>query len=179
MTLSMNKEEQFQSLLKDDRYQIFLFASRAVLPFSFASHPWLVVNKKGRISRFGIAAKKDISTKHIFGTIDDQENWGHIHKNKFPPFHGIWISPFSKKHFWKPKLMSFIEGGDNSLAERMATFIESSGTTYPFKERYSIFGPNSNTYVQWILNHFPESGMRLPWNSFGRNASGNTLVHRA
>lgn len=169
-------DKQFLSLLKNDQFQVLLFTSPAVLPFSFATHPWLVVNRKGHISRFGIAIKKNVSTEHIFGVINNQESWGHIHKNKFPPFHGIWISPFSKKHFWKPKLVGSIEGGENSLAEKMATFIENSGDTYPFKERYSLFGPNSNTYVQWILNHFPESGMHLPWNAFGKNASGTTLV---
>lgn len=175
----MDKETSLQPLLKNDRYQIFLFASRAVLPFSFATHPWFVVNSKGHISRFGIASKKDVTTKHIFGVLNDQENWGHLHKNKFPPFHGIWISPFSKKHFWKPTLLGSVEGGDGSVVERMARFIENSGETYPFKEHYSIFGTNSNTYAQWVLDHFPESTMRLPWNAFGKNAANSTLARKA
>lgn len=61
-----------------------------------------------------------------------------------------------------------IEGDEGSLAAKMAEFIERSPETYPFKNQYRFRGPNSNTYAQWILNHFPETGMALSWNAFGK-----------
>ena len=63
-----------------------------------------------------------------------------------------------------------IEGDENSLAAKMAEFIEHSPETYSHSKEYSLVGPNSNTYVQWILNMFPEFPAKLPWNAFGKNA---------
>ncbi|MEA2701869.1 MAG: hypothetical protein QOE22_578 [Candidatus Parcubacteria bacterium] len=51
----------------------------------------------------------------------------------------------------------------------MVKSIEESSTTYPNKDTYSFTGPNSNTYIQWILDQFPEAHMNLPWNSFGKS----------
>jgi len=51
----------------------------------------------------------------------------------------------------------------------MADFIEKSKEAYPFLNRYSILGPNNNTFAQWVINHFPESNFQLPRNSFGRH----------
>ncbi len=70
---------------------------------------------------------------------------------------------------WKAWLISSVEGDGHSVAARMADFIISSPQIYPYREKYSLAGPNSNTYVQWILNKFPESGMHLPWNAIGKN----------
>jgi len=36
-----------------NKYQVFLFTCPAIMPFSFAVHPWLVVNNKGSLERFG------------------------------------------------------------------------------------------------------------------------------
>lgn len=50
----------------------------------------------------------------------------------------------------------------------MSEFIERSPDTYPHCNQYAFRGPNSNTYAQWVLNQFPESGFSLPWNAFGK-----------
>jgi len=43
----------------------------------------------------------------------------------------------------------------------------------PFRNEYKIYpGPNSNTFIQWVLNHFPNSGLKLPRNAFGKNYRG-------
>ena len=76
---------------------------------------------------------------------------------------------FSQKYFWKGKLRRYIEGGEGSLAQRMAECIENSPKMYPYCNTYAPRGPNSNTYVQWVLNQFPQSGLTLPWNSFGKS----------
>ncbi|MEP0060720.1 MAG: DUF3750 domain-containing protein [Rhodopirellula bahusiensis] len=58
----------------------------------------------------------------------------------------------------------------------LSTRIEASPTTYPWKERYRIYpGPNSNTYVQWILG----SQYTLGWRGIGRRYSHRIRVSPA
>ena len=153
-------EDKFKLLLKADLYQVFLFSCPATLPYSFASHPWFVVNKKGTVSRWEIFWRPWFG--HIF-------RWGYLHKDFYTPTQGVEMFFLSEKHFWGPgTLRGYVEGGEGSMAQRMAAFIENSGETYPHCQTYSLLGPNSNTYIQWVLDHFPESKLGLPWNSFGK-----------
>jgi hypothetical protein len=151
---------EFEKLVKPDRYQVFLFTCPATMPFAFATHPWFVVNRKGTISRWEIFWRPQ---DWIF-------RWGHLHKDFYSPTQGIEMFFFSDKHFWKrSEIVGAIEGTEGSLAQKMADRIEASPDAYPFCNRYAISGPNSNTYIQWALNQFPESGMCLPWNAIGKN----------
>ena len=164
----MKYPQPTDSLIKKDRYQVFLIASPANFPFVFATHPWFVINQKGKISRFGIASSNRVRAPNIFGTIENQGHWEHLYKNFLPPWQGIRIFFFSWKFLWKGRLLASIEGDEGSVAQKMADFIEHSPEKYPYKDYYSLLGPNSNTYVQWVLNHFPQISMRLPWNAFGK-----------
>jgi len=148
--------KEFAYLIKNDQYQVFLFSSLATIPFCFVRHPWFVVNRKGVLSRWEIFWEPRRS----------QTSWGHLHKDFYPPEQGIEMFFVSSKYFWPGRLDSFIEGGEDSLAHQMADMIENSPEAYPRWNIYSLLGPNSVTYGQWPLDRFPESGMRLPWNSF-------------
>ena len=66
-------------------------------------------------------------------------------------------------------LFLYVEGEEGSLAQNMADFIEVSNKNYPYCYGYSLIGPNSNTYVQSVLDRFPESRMQLSWNALGKN----------
>lgn len=153
------KSEEFKKLVKGDRYQVFLLDCPANLPFSFARHTWFVVNKKGIISRWEILFRKNAN-----GT-----SWDHLHLNFLLPFQGIESVPFSQKYLWKSKLLGYIEGPEDSLVFQVAECIEKSSEQYPYCNRYSLIGPNSNTYAQWVLDKFPESNLKLRWNSFGKD----------
>jgi len=155
------KKDSVETLVKKDKYQVFLFACPANLPFSFATHSWFVTNKKGLLSRWEVLFRK-----HACET-----SWGHLHKNAFLPFRGIHVFPFSNsdRYFWQNvRLIGHIGGEMGSLAYRMTDFIESSAQKYPLCNSYSLTGPNSNTYVRWVLRQFPESKLFLPWNAFGK-----------
>ena len=152
--------ETIKSLIEADRYQIFVMTCPASIPFSFAIHPWFVINKKGTLSRWGVGWQPEKYGAKI--------QWGHIGLNVIPPFQGLRIFYFSNKYSWKSSVFKVIEGDEKSTAAQMAEFIENSPHTYPFKDTYSFVGPNSNTYVEWVLNNFPELNIHLPWNAFGK-----------
>jgi hypothetical protein len=141
------------------RYKVTLYASRAHLPFFFAQHCWLVVDNNGTVSRWEVLFRK-----HACPT-----SWGHLHKNYLPPTVGIEILPYWMRYLWRGRLIGHIEGDENSEAQRVVNFIENSYATYPYRDRYFFLGPNSNTYLQWVLDHFPDFKAELPWNAYGKN----------
>lgn len=144
----------------------------ATLPFSFAAHTYLVVNRKGDVHRYGVGHHRaQANGTVLFGSHRCRECIGHIHKDGRPPEEGIEIVPLYFPHspLWRSRVVCYVEGESGSLAGRMGAFIEQSFRVYPHADRYRLTGPNSNTYPAWVLAHFPESGMRLPWNAIGKN----------
>ena len=151
---------QFEILFGKEKYQIFLFSCPACFPFSFARHTWFVVCRDGDISRWEIFWRPQKWEKR----------WGHLHKDFYRPVQGIARFIFSEKILYKKvRLLGKVEGGEDSLAQQMAELIEASPRIYPFNYEYSLIGPNSNTYSQWIIDRFPSSGLKLSWNSLGKN----------
>jgi len=152
-------KSEFEKLIHKDKYQVFLFCCPATIPFSFAIHPWFVINKKGNISRWEILYRKK----------QNDTSWDYLHKNYLEPFSGIPALPYSQLFPWDAKFLGFIEGDGNSAAFRMSEEIEHSPESYPYCLTYSLRGPNSNTYVEWILEKFQEFPTRLPLNAIGKN----------
>jgi hypothetical protein len=145
--------------IDNTKYQVFLFTCPATVPFIFACHPWFVVNKKGVVSRWEIFWQPSRS----------EQSWGHLHKDFYPPTQGIEMFFYADKYFFKSTLDGVIEGDEGSMAQKMAECIENSPHAYPYCNQYSLIGSNSNTYVTWILNQFPNSGFKLSWRAFGKN----------
>jgi hypothetical protein len=152
----IKKRNLFENLVNNDLYQVFLFTSPANIPLSLWTHPWFVINKKGKISRYEVRYKKN-------------KELGHIHKDNLPPFDGVEVFSFASYPRWNANLIDKIEGEENSPAQKMCEFIENSINNYKDKNIYFLFGPNSNTYVQWILNNNPEFNGKLKWNALGNN----------
>ncbi|MDP3901860.1 MAG: DUF3750 domain-containing protein [bacterium] len=142
--------------LDKDKFQVFLMTCPGNLPFSFMPHHWFVINDRGIISRWEV----------LFRKIPNATRWGYLYKNFFAPFRGIEISHFSKKYLWQAKLRYKIDGEE---AKQLAKFIEKSPSAYPYCQKYFLTGPNCNTYIQWIINHFPNLNIKLPWNAIGKN----------
>jgi hypothetical protein len=155
----MKTKTQFENIIKSDLYQVFLFTSPAHIPLSIWTHPWVVINKQGNLTRYEVRYKKNRVKPEL----------GHIHINDLPPFDGIEIFSFLKYPRWNATLLGQIEGGENSGAQKMCEFIENSTQTYKDKSRYFLFGPNSNTYIKWILDNSPEFEGKLRWNALGKN----------
>jgi hypothetical protein len=152
-----SQQEDYSQLIDNNEYQVFLFKSQIAFPLSFAVHPWFVVNNKGEISRWEVWG---FSKKRV-------AHWGHLYRNILPPFQGVRkIFLISDKFHNQSKLIGMIEGEE---AIKIINFIKNSPENYPFKERYVLLGPNSNTYAEWVIRNFPESNLKLPWNAFGKN----------
>ncbi|MEK7555250.1 MAG: DUF3750 domain-containing protein [Patescibacteria group bacterium] len=152
--------KNFQKLVKPNGYQVFLFICPASIPCNFAIHSWFVCVRNGEISRWEVRFEKNNRNPNI---------GKHLHVNSLPSFSGIEIIPYISKFLWNAKLLNYIEGNENSAAKNIFNFIEKSKNSYPYRDKYLLWGPNSNTYVQWILNHFPDFNIKLPWNCFGKN----------
>ena len=152
------KREELYDLIKPDLYQVFLLKSAVPVPFQFAMHGWFIINLTGDIHRWE------------FG------RWGKIGKDRFTDVvqNYLPLTAGMNKYSWKlqpraqSKMIHFIEGDKNSIAAKMAHFIHEKSREYPIKERYSYTGPNSNTYLQWVINHFPNAGFELPRNAVGK-----------
>jgi hypothetical protein len=153
----MKKRNLFENLINNDLYQVFLFASPAHIPLSIWTHPWFVINKKGKLFRYEVLHKSNRSRPEC----------GHIHVDNLPLFDGIEVFLFLKHPRWNATLLGQIQGGENSAAQRMCDFIEHSICTYKNKDHYCLVGPNSNTYIQWVLDNSPEFTGRLKWNALG------------
>jgi len=144
------------------RYKVSLYTCPGNLPFAFARHPWFVIENNGLISRWEVLFRKELS----------KPSWGHLYKNHLPAYSGIGLFPYSNKFLWKARFIGSIEGDKESLAQHISEFLENFSNTYPYRDQYFITGPNSNTFIQWVLNKFPEFKVKLPWNAFGKNYHG-------
>lgn len=152
-------EQKFNKLIKKDRYQVFLFSSPIPRPLSFIVHTWIVTVNKGNINRWEVWEFPNCC----------KTSWGHVHLNLFKPWIGIRKNPFGEKLRFESLLLGMIEGKKGSIAEKMVNFITKNCKNYPFTNNYKyILGPNSNSFIKWILNKFPETNLKLPWNAFGK-----------
>ena len=154
----MYHQPDYSNLIDKSKYQVFLFKSRAIFPFIFAMHPWFVLNKKGEISRWEVEFASSYR-KH-------GNHWGYLHENLCPIFQGTEVITYTDDVFHPATLLGKVEGGE---VLKIIEFISKSPETYKNKDRYHIWGPNSNTYAQWVINNFPECKFVLPKNAYGKN----------
>ena len=141
------------------RNQVWVFCSRLPLPLSaFAIHCWFVIaDRSNRLSRWEIW-HTPIQCRH---------SWGYLHRNLFPVHWGIGIFPGCSLWRWSPRLLHYF---DSPATDALVKAIESTPTQYPYRYLYNAFpGPNSNSYIQWVLMRFSGDAMNLPLSAIGRN----------
>jgi Protein of unknown function (DUF3750) len=108
-----------------------------------AVHYWFVIIKDKHYDRWEIWQTKNV------GKI----SWGHLHKNLMFYDHGVGNGPSWLEHEWTGK-----------TAELLAEIIENSPKNYPHNHYYLYWpGPNSNTYIQSILNQAKTNYFLSPW----------------
>lgn len=152
-------QKKFEKLVDKNKYQVFVFTSPSWFPTFFFDHSWLVINKMGHISRWEVLFQKKCKC---------DTHWGHLHKDFLKPWQGIEVIPFFRKLLWQSHLVKMLEDYKGSDVEKLANIIENSSSIYPYWDKYFPTGPNSNTYVQWILNKYGGAKIKLPAGCIGR-----------
>lgn len=142
-------------------YEIRFYTCPAHKPFHFAVHPWIVIIKNGIATRWEVLYMKNKGIKNVVS---------YVYKNLYTETtRGITTTKTGIEH-WPSKQIGHIQGGETSLAHRMYDFIDTMAPHYPYADRYHLFpGPNSNSFIAWILREFPEADIKLPWNAFGKH----------
>jgi len=148
-----------EAALREAVTRVFLVDSRLPFPIAFARHAWFVVQRGTALDRYEFGKFQLGSQPGGFG----------LHHNILPPFAGlvrrVGAGAQGKRH---PAIIrAFAERQE--MAQALAHFIEHRSREYPGLNRYNYLGPNSNTYVQWILRQFPLLDWQLPPNAIGRN----------
>ncbi len=135
--------------------EVSLYSSICSFPFIFARHCWLVIEEDKMTERY-----------EIFHFKNHNRNFGYMSINRFAP--DSWIERIHGWNYgnWKWK---FLGKFTKTTAKKIAKITRDSFYNYKNKHSYRIFpGPNSNTYIQWILDQVPECDLKLPWNAFGK-----------
>ncbi len=117
----------------DSETQVIVSLWAARIPFigAIADHHWFVIDRAGVQSRWEVWQKANAC----------RSSWGHLNLNLLPPTAGVGNGEAVLLEQWE---------GDQ--AESLATRIEQSPEQYPWCTKYWYWpGPNSNTYVQWVL----------------------------
>lgn len=130
-----------------DEAAIYVFSAKTGgLKGAVASHAWIVTKEKGAKSynRY------------------DKVGWGSPIRRNHRPADAFWYSN-------RPELVTRITG---KAAETLIPSVEGAIAAYPYAEPggYTIWpGPNSNTFVAYVLRNVPELGAVLPPHAVGRD----------
>ena len=111
--------------------EVFLWAAKIPFLGAIADHHWFVIDRQGIQSRWEVWQKPNACSN----------SWGHLNLNLLPPTCGVGNGDAVLHRQWS-----------GSAAQTLATRIEQSPQQYPWCNTYWYWpGPNSNTYVQWVL----------------------------
>lgn len=153
-------EKQFNKLLDPAINQIFVFDSMVSVPLCFARHPWIVVAPRGGgWTRFEVLSLPN----------EKKEHGRHVYKNHSSPTVGMPFFGGGKKYFFRSRLIGVLVDKDESFVGDVSAYLENHISSYENKETYRYWpGPNSNSFVQWVLDQIPGHNLQLPWNAFGK-----------
>jgi len=124
--------------------RVELWAAKLPLVGLVAWHYWLIVDRGECYDRWEVWQTKGLTTN----------SWGYLYRNLGDRSAGV-----GNGEGWR------IETWSGDRGQCLAGRIERSPTEYPWRDHYFVFpGPNSNTYVQWVLReHY-----QLSWHGIGR-----------
>lgn len=115
--------------------QVQLRAAKIPVIGWLAVHYWFVILEGEKPQRWEIWQRRGVKP----------ESWGHLHKNLLPPHAGVGNGESWLDYQWS---------GSEAIA--LAEVIQTSPEVYPHTHCYRYWpGPNSNTYVQWVLHQVP------------------------
>lgn len=148
-------------------YKVSVYYSRMPFPLTLWVHCYIVKEFQDAIDRFDIFHPLTMG-KH------PTQYYGRIYKNSFPAHSGLKFYITNKMD----SLLRFVGqeystvcGAINSPAHKLYEFIANDGLKkYPNACKYDmILGPNSNSFIQWIIDQVPDNGLHLPLTAWGKN----------
>ena len=151
--------KKFQELLDKKKYQVFVMSSPVPFPLNYGIHLWFVINLKGKIHRIEFGKFNGSPHKDGVGVL----------KDFLAHTTGMNRCFFRKNPRFSSKVEDFIEGHKNSNAFKLATFVLEQHEDYPLKNEYKLLGPNSNSFVGWVLKQFPNIDMNISSRAVGLN----------
>ena len=99
--------------IKKDKYQVYLLSSPISIPLPFALHTYFVSISKGKIQRWDVFHRYELK----------KPCWGYLHLNAHNLEKGISVIPyFEIGPRWNSKIISYIEGNENSLASSLTRY---------------------------------------------------------
>lgn len=120
----------------------------------FAVHPWISVKKKDE----------------DFYMVYQVTGWNLFRNNT-----SVSIQKDLPDRYWygrKPVLLQSLIGDE---AEKAIPKIEAAADNYPYGDRYVLWpGPNSNTFIAYIIREVPELNIELPPIAIGKDFLGYT-----
>jgi hypothetical protein len=120
----------------------------------FAIHTWLVTKPEGAGSY----------------TVHEVTGWGTNKVRSYP-------SPPDRAWYGAPPVLLASVAGDT--ASQLIPRIEQAITDYPYPNTYQAWpGPNSNTFVAWIIRQSPGLDVNLPNTAIGKDYLGSHYVAR-
>ena len=126
---------------------IYIFSAKTGgLKGAVASHAWIVTKEKGAKTY----------------TRYDKVGWGSPIRRNHRPADAFWYSN-------QPELVRAVTGAE---AEKLIPEVEAAIAAYPYAEPggYTIWpGPNSNTFVAFVLRSVPQLDAVLPPHAVGRD----------
>ena len=133
-----------------EKASIILFSARAFnWRGMFSTHTWLAVKKH---------KQTDYTIYQVIG-------WNQ-YRNK--PI--VDISHGVPDRLWfgaKPKIEAMLVG---DKAEQLAPKIKQAVSNYPYAKKYNAWpGPNSNTFIAYLLSQVPKLNFVMPYNALGRD----------
>jgi len=158
MVRNLNKKiannMEFYEFVKNSKSRLFIVSSPLPIPFNFATHLWLIlVDKNGKISRWDGWSKSS----------QNQTSHGLVHKNLMEAVIGMNRYFFKVEPRWNSTLLYELncEISEEEFFEKLIN--------YPFIDRYRVFpGPNSNTFVAWVVKEILEKNINLSIRAVGR-----------
>ena len=140
-------------LTQEDEPAVRLYASPIPRIENIAIHSWLVTYdpEDGAVDRWELWQEPDV------GGI----SYGHVHNNLFSPEAGLGSG--------EPFVIAELIGAE---ARAVIEFIEQESPFYPCMDVFFLLGPNSNTYLQWVLDSTGWDA-ELPASAIGKNTSAD------
>jgi hypothetical protein len=154
MGISPKPEELTESIY--EIYTARAFSWRGI----FATHPWIAWKRKSE-AEYSVAQVTGWGVRHGTGGTS-------VNVQKGIP---------DRRWFGNEPTLIFEARGEN--ADRMIDQITKLIEDYPYKDSYTLWpGPNSNTFVEYIIRYTPEITVELPPHSIGKDylTNGNVFA---